>query len=332
MTPPSGPTAVESPVRPLKSGEPGGSGQSGGRTGEAQRAAQPKADGGAERATLGGVRKSGWEQFALGVLIMVPFAALIAAIPVMWGWGLGWHDVVIAAVMYAISGHGVTIGYHRLFTHRAFKANRWLRVSLAFAGGMAIEGPVVRWVADHRRHHAFSDRDGDPHSPWRFGDSFGALTKGLLWAHVGWLFDPEQTDATRYAPDLIADRDVVRVSRLFWLQAMLSLLLPPLIGGLWSMSIAGALDRLLLGRAGAGVVASSRDLVGQLDLPRGWPAAVPQPRQVRQRVVARDLLDGRVMAQPAPRRPDLRAPRRASRAARLQRTGDLAVREVRLGA
>jgi stearoyl-CoA desaturase (Delta-9 desaturase) len=198
-------------------------------------------------ATVGGERKSGWEQFALGCFVVIPFAALLAAIPVMWGWGLGWHDVVIAVVMYAVAGHGVTIGYHRLFTHKAFKAAPWLRGLLAFAGGMAIEGPVVRWVADHRRHHAYSDREGDPHSPWRFGTSVGALVKGLLYAHVGWLFEPEQTDPNRYAPDLLTDRAVVRMSRLFWLQAVLSLLVPPIIGGLWSMSIAGAVTGFFWG-------------------------------------------------------------------------------------
>jgi stearoyl-CoA desaturase (delta-9 desaturase) len=224
MTPPPGSAATEEVTRPVAvAAEP-----------------QPTADDVGVHATVGADRKSGWEQFALGLFVFVPFVALVAAIPVMWGWGLGWHDVVIAAVLYAISGHGVTIGYHRLFTHKAFKANRWLRVALAFAGGMAIEGPVVRWVADHRRHHAFSDREGDPHSPWRFGNSVGALIKGLAYAHIGWLFDPEQTDPKRYAPDLIADRDIVRVSRLFWLQVTLSLVLPPLVGGLWSMSLAGA--------------------------------------------------------------------------------------------
>jgi stearoyl-CoA desaturase (delta-9 desaturase) len=192
-------------------------------------------------------RKSGIEQFGLGFFVVVPFLALLAAVPVVWGWGLGWHDIVIAAVMYAIAGHGITVGYHRLFTHKAFKAARPLRIALAFAGGMAIEGPVLQWVADHRRHHAFSDRDGDPHSPWRFGTSFGALTKGLLYAHVGWIFEPQQSDVTRYAPDLLADRDVVAVSRLFWLQITTSLALPALVGGLWSMSFAGALTAFFWG-------------------------------------------------------------------------------------
>ena len=132
-----------------------------------------------------------------------------------WGWGLGWRDLAIAFVMYVISGHGVTVGFHRYFTHGSFRANRGLRVALAIAGSLSIEGPVVRWVADHRKHHAFSDREGDPHSPWRYGESVGALTKGLWWAHMGWLFDVEQTSQVKYAPDLLRDKDIVRVSRAF---------------------------------------------------------------------------------------------------------------------
>ena len=92
----------------------------------------------------------------------------------------GWAGTTSSSrvVMYAIAGHGITIGYHRLFTHKSFKANRPLKIALAFAGGMAIEGPVVRWVADHRRHHAFSDKEGDPHSPWRFGTSLRRPDQG----------------------------------------------------------------------------------------------------------------------------------------------------------
>jgi stearoyl-CoA desaturase (Delta-9 desaturase) len=164
----------------------------------------------------------------------VPFLAVIAAIPVAWGWGLGWHDIVIALAMYAISGHGITVGFHRYFTHGAFKAKRALRVALAVAGSLAIEGPVIRWVADHRRHHAYSDREGDPHSPWRYGEDFRALMKGLWHAHIGWMFDVEQTNHQRFAPDLLADRAIVRVSNAFpWLSAT-SLLLPALIGFAWS--------------------------------------------------------------------------------------------------
>ncbi|HEV7148824.1 MAG TPA: fatty acid desaturase [Pedococcus sp.] len=192
-------------------------------------------------------RKGGGEQIALGLFIGVPFLALLAAVPVAWGWGLGWHDVVIAVVMYAVAGHGITVGFHRHFTHGSFKASRGLKIALAVAGSLAIEGPVVRWVADHRRHHAFSDRDGDPHSPWRYGESVPALVKGLWWAHTGWLFDVEQTPRSKYAPDLIADPDIQRVDRAFpWLVA-LSMLLPPLVGGLWSMSWEGALTAFFWG-------------------------------------------------------------------------------------
>lgn len=205
----------------------------------------PATTDGAERderlGTLGGERKKMWEQVALGLFIGVPFLALIAAVPFAWGWGLSWHDIVIAAVMYGISGHGITVGFHRYFTHKSFKANRPLRVALAVAGSLAIQGPVIRWVADHRRHHAFSDRDGDPHSPWRYGETVGALTKGLFHAHVGWLFDVEQTSQTRYAPDLLADKDIVRVSRAFPALVAASMLAPALVGGLWSMSWQGAL-------------------------------------------------------------------------------------------
>ncbi|HTR70527.1 MAG TPA: fatty acid desaturase [Mycobacteriales bacterium] len=174
------------------------------------------------------------EQVLLAVIIVVPLLALVAAIPVAWGWGVDWHALVIAAVMYAISGHGITIGFHRHLTHGAFKAKRALRVALAVAGSLAIEGPVIRWVADHRRHHAFSDQAGDPHSPWRYGENVRALVKGLWFAHVGWMFDVEQTNHERFAPDLLADRWIARVSKAFpWLSAV-SLLLPAAIGYAWS--------------------------------------------------------------------------------------------------
>ncbi|MBV9098126.1 MAG: acyl-CoA desaturase [Frankiaceae bacterium] len=182
----------------------------------------------------GTLRRARLEQVVLALFIVVPLLAVAAAAPVMWGWGLGWHDVVIGVVMYAISGHGITVGFHRYFTHGSFKARRWVRVALAIAGSLAIEGPVIRWVADHRRHHAFSDREGDPHSPWRYGDDVRALTKGLWHAHIGWLFDIEQTNQQRFAPDLLADPDIVKVDRAFMRLTAVTLLLPPLVGFLWS--------------------------------------------------------------------------------------------------
>ncbi|HZE49194.1 MAG TPA: acyl-CoA desaturase, partial [Jatrophihabitantaceae bacterium] len=114
----------------------------------------------AERApkpTTEGAKRHG-EQFMLYTFVIVPFLAFLAAIPVVWGWGLNWTDVILFVVFYYLSGLGVTVGFHRLFTHGSFKANRGLRIALAAAGSLAVEGPVIRWVADHRRHHAFSDR------------------------------------------------------------------------------------------------------------------------------------------------------------------------------
>ncbi|HEY9566226.1 MAG TPA: acyl-CoA desaturase [Nocardioides sp.] len=193
-----------------------------------------------ERATLGGDEQSMLEQITLALFILVPFIAIIAAVPVAWGGWLGWSDVIIAVTMYSIGLFGITVGYHRLFTHKSFKPTRPLKVALAIAGSMAIQGPVVRWVADHRKHHKFSDRDGDPHSPWKYGTSIGAVAKGMFHAHMMWLFDEEQTPQRKYAPDLMKDPDIVRVSRLFWLWTLISLLLPPVLGGLVTWSWQGA--------------------------------------------------------------------------------------------
>ena len=185
-------------------------------------------------------RKVTVEQIALFGFIAIPFLALLAAVPFAWGWGLSWHDVVIATVMYVVAGHGITVGFHRYFTHGSFKARRGLRIALAIAGSLAIEGPVIRWVADHRRHHAFSDREGDPHSPWRYGKTVPALMKGLWWAHTGWLFGTEETPRARYVPDLLADKDLRRIDAAFPALAAVSVLAPAVIGGLWSMSWHGA--------------------------------------------------------------------------------------------
>ena len=181
------------------------------------------------------------DRFLVGLFVAVPLLAVLAAIPLAWGWGLGWHDIVIAFVFYVVTGMGITMGFHRHFTHSSFKAARPLRVSLAIAGSLAIEGPVLVWVADHRRHHKYSDKEGDPHSPWRFGNDWKALTKGFLYAHMGWMFNPNRTSQQKFCPDLLADAPIRRVSSTVPLWVAVSLLAPALIGGLWSMSLAGAL-------------------------------------------------------------------------------------------
>ncbi|MEV0606873.1 acyl-CoA desaturase [Polymorphospora rubra] len=178
---------------------------------------------------------------ALWSFVIIPFLALIAAVPVAWGGWLSWTDVAIGSVWYLVAGLGITVGFHRYFTHGSFKAKRWLRVTLAVAGSLAVEGNVTQWVADHRRHHAFSDVEGDPHSPWRFGTSVWGLTKGLFFAHVGWLFHRELSNRARFAPDLLADKDIRRVDHLFPLLVIVSALTPALIGGLVTWSWQGAL-------------------------------------------------------------------------------------------
>src|SRR6266571_3009645 len=187
------------------------------------------------------------QRFLVGLFVAVPLAALAAAIPLLWGWGLGWHDVLIALAFYWLSGLGVTVGYHRYFTHGSFKAKTGLRVALAIAGSLAIEGPVITWVSDHRRHHKYSDKEGDPHSPWRYGDDWKALSKGLLYAHIGWLFDPNMTSQEKFSPDLLADRRIKGVDGWFPGLVAVTLLLPALIGGLWGMSWQGAVTAFFWG-------------------------------------------------------------------------------------
>lgn len=197
-------------------------------------------DGGAK--PIIGRHKGTGEQILLYIFVLVPLLALFAAVPLAWqgGW-LSWTDVILTAVFYVVGVLGITVGYHRHFTHGSFKAKQPLRVALAIAGSTAIQGSVIQWVADHRRHHAYSDRDGDPHSPWRFGKTAGALARGLWWAHMGWLFDPEKTNRERFTPDLLKDKHLRFVSNTFGLWAAVSLLLPAVLGGLISQSWHGAL-------------------------------------------------------------------------------------------
>ncbi|MEJ2867150.1 acyl-CoA desaturase [Actinomycetospora sp. OC33-EN08] len=174
------------------------------------------------------------------LVVIVPFAALLAAVPLAWGWGLTWLDVGLAVALYVISMLGVTVGFHRYFTHGAFRCGRGLRIALAVAGSLAVQGPVLHWVADHRRHHAFADKEGDPHSPWRYGTSPAALAKGFWHAHMGWILERNLSSQERYCPDLLADPDVVRVSRAFgWITAA-SFVVPAVIGGLATWSVWGA--------------------------------------------------------------------------------------------
>ncbi|MEU0966439.1 fatty acid desaturase [Streptomyces sp. NPDC005917] len=178
---------------------------------------------------------------AMWIFVVSPLLCLVVAVPLAWGRGLSALDVGMAVVAYLVSGFGLTVGYHRLFTHRSFKARRGLRIALAVAGSLGVEGSPVQWVANHRRHHAFADREGDPHSPWRFGTDTRALLKGLLHAHIGWMLKRELSNRARFAPDIAADPDLRLIGQLFGPLTAVSLLAPALIGGLVTGTWAGAL-------------------------------------------------------------------------------------------
>jgi len=185
------------------------------------------------------------QRVVTGALVLGPGIALGVAVPFMWGHVIHLRDVIMGVVLYAVTGHGISVGYHRLFTHRSFTPNRVLKIALAITGSMAVEGSVIGWVAGHRRHHRFSDRPGDPHSPHLVGSGVARQLRGLLHAHVGWLFAADTTASGRYARDLEADRDLVVVSRLFPLWAVLSLAVPFAVGWAISGTIGGALASLL---------------------------------------------------------------------------------------
>jgi stearoyl-CoA desaturase (delta-9 desaturase) len=189
----------------------------------------------------------GWQRGLLWLFLLGPFVALAlgAALALTAGVGPTWLDLGLAVGFYVIAGHGVTAGFHRYFTHRSFTATRSLRIALAVAGSLSVEGTVTGWVADHRRHHAQSDQPGDPHSPWRFGFSTRAVAKGMLWAQVGWFFGNQHTSRERFCPDLLADPDIRLIDRLFPLLAVVSLTAPALLGGLITMNWRGALTALI---------------------------------------------------------------------------------------
>lgn len=183
----------------------------------------------------------------LALFITVPLLAVIVAIPIAWGGFVGWSDLFLIAFFWAITAGGITVGFHRYFTHGSFKTNRFMKYALGIAGSLAVQGSLSQWVADHRKHHQFSDDEGDPHSPWRFGTSKRAVAKGLYWAHIGWLFSEGQTSPEKYAPDIANDPDVQRISRLFPLMVLTTLLAPAVLGGLLTWSWMGVLTGFFWG-------------------------------------------------------------------------------------
>lgn len=185
--------------------------------------------------------RAGWVQLALtSLLVVIPTSGALYAVARFWSHGISWFDLVLAIGMYVATGLGVTIGFHRLLTHRSFRARRWLKVALTVVGTMALEGSSISWVAQHRRHHAFSDRIGDPHSPWTDGAGSSRLLRGFWHAHIGWLFRRQENDPERWSAELIEDRDVRLVSALTPLWSVLSLLIPFGVGYAVTQTLWGA--------------------------------------------------------------------------------------------
>jgi stearoyl-CoA desaturase (delta-9 desaturase) len=192
-------------------------------------------------------RASRVQQVSATILVVGPLVALGVAVVSLWGHGISLLDVVIAVGMYVVTCLGVTVGFHRLLAHRSFKASRPLRIVLAVAGTMAVQGSALTWVAQHRKHHAHTEQEGDPHSPFRYGTGFWPQLKGLVYAHVGWFFDSHPSAPERWAPDLLADRDMYVVSKTSHVWSAASLVIPFLIGWAATASLSGAFLAFLWG-------------------------------------------------------------------------------------
>lgn len=176
------------------------------------------------------------------IVVLLPAIGVVAAGLYTWGYGLDWLSLALFVGMYIATGLGITVGYHRLFTHRSFETGRFMTWVWAVLGSMASEGPVIQWCGMHRMHHQHSDKELDPHSPHQHGgDTAWSAVKGAFHAHMGWLFASNPPGLARYVKDLRADPIVLAVSRQFVFWVLVGLALPAVIGGLVTMSWTGAL-------------------------------------------------------------------------------------------
>jgi stearoyl-CoA desaturase (delta-9 desaturase) len=185
--------------------------------------------------------------------VVLPFVGVLAAGALLWDHFLTPLDLAIAGFMYMVTAIGITVGFHRLLTHRAFQTHAWLRHTLAVLGSMAVQGPVIDWVADHRKHHTFADEEGDPHSPHAGqGAGIGGMFSGLWHAHAGWLFSTHgQASSKRFAPDLLADPTMRRINTGFPLIVLASLGIPFALGAGVSAALGGGLGACLAAGASA---------------------------------------------------------------------------------
>jgi stearoyl-CoA desaturase (delta-9 desaturase) len=179
--------------------------------------------------------------------VFLPLAGFAVAIVSLWGWGFGWVDFSLLTGMYLLTALGITVGYHRLFTHKSFETNAVVRFIFAALGSMAVQGSVLRWVAQHRRHHQHSDTPADPHSPHHYGRGVIGMIRGFWHAHIGWAFKADVSGLERYVADLRKLASVRIASALFPLWIVLGLLVPAVLGGILTGSWGGAFLGLLWG-------------------------------------------------------------------------------------
>lgn len=181
------------------------------------------------------------------VTIIIPFLGVITAVILLWYTDFSWVELGLLVSMYLLTVLGITIGFHRLFTHRSFETNRTIQCILAILGSMAAQGPLLKWVAIHRFHHRYSDVHGDPHSPRIHGKGFTGFIRGLWYSHMGWFFAPDPKDLYNYVKDLSRSKLLCKLSTLFPLWVLLGLAIPTALGGVVTGTWLGALLGLIWG-------------------------------------------------------------------------------------
>ncbi|MEK7180413.1 MAG: acyl-CoA desaturase [Patescibacteria group bacterium] len=196
---------------------------------------------------LGLSRVTRIQKFVTWLFVMAPFVGVVLAVWLSWGKGVDYRQLTLLIVFYSVTFVGITVGFHRCITHKAFKTHPWVESLLAICGSAAAEAPIKEWVPWHRIHHKHSDKEGDPHSPHLFGEGMKNLIRGFFHAHVGWLFNPPLEGLKRYIPDLLEKPHLRLISRLSLLWIALGLLLPTVIGGIWCHSWKGAFLSFLWG-------------------------------------------------------------------------------------
>ncbi len=222
--------------------------------------------------------------------VVLPLVGVVIGGVLAWRYGfMGWLNLGMLLAGWAITGTGITIGFHRLLTHRSFDTYRWVKLFWMTCGALSVEGSPLVWCAVHRRHHELSDQHGDPHSPHLHGTGLVDSLRGLWYAHTGWLFTGywSSPDMQRYVPDLLADKALVAVDRLYYLWVLVSLALPAAIGGLFSTGeLSWSWQGAFLGLLWGGLVRIWRRVAQQP--PRLPHLGPPRPRLVAVRLELAD--------------------------------------------